>query len=85
MKDFDDPWRYRCPREHSNWRAGRGDTYYCYSCGEAFDELVDAKAAADTDEQPTPIRDDPALDDIDDRAERAVVALFDLEQTHLGG
>jgi len=36
-------------------------------------------------EEATLIADDPALEDVDDVTRRAVVALFDLEQTHLGG
>jgi len=79
-----DPWRYRCPRGHTSWDGPEGGRYYCRSCGEGFDELVDAKTTAPPTEEATPIGDHPALKDVDDRTERAVVALFDLEQTHLG-
>jgi hypothetical protein len=55
-----DPWRYRCPREHSNWRSA-GAGYHYWTCKDAFDELVDTKMAADADEPPTPIVDDPCM------------------------
>ena len=79
-----EPWRYRCPRGHTSWSGPEGGRYYCRSCGEGFDELVDAKPTATSIEEATSIANDPALEDVDARTERAVVALFDLEQTHLG-
>jgi hypothetical protein len=38
-----DPWRFRCPEGHCDWRT-RADGYYCRVCGEHFDELEDVKA-----------------------------------------
>ena len=78
-----EPWRYRCPRGHSNWRGGTGDRYYCQSCGEAFGELVDAKDLVDGAERSGPLSEDSHLEGVDDQTRRGVVALFDIEQTHL--
>jgi len=44
-----DPWRYRCPEGHASWTSlqtelGYGSAqaqYYCQSCAEHFDALVD--------------------------------------------
>lgn len=43
-----DPWRYRCPRGHSDWRTRSDGTYYCKGCARSgadpkFDDLVDMK------------------------------------------
>jgi len=80
-----EPWRYRCPRGHTSWAGPEGGRYYCQSCEAGFDELVDAKTTATPTEEATPIADDPALEGVDDQTRRAVVALFDIDQTHLGG
>lgn len=37
-----DPWRQRCPEGHCTWTS-RGERYYCNSCDDYFDELIDAK------------------------------------------
>jgi hypothetical protein len=85
MSDFDEPWRYRCPEGHASWHSPEYGRYYCRSCSEGFDELVDAKELGDDTERSVPVSEDPALEDVDDQTRRGVVALFDLKQTHLGG
>lgn len=42
------PWRYRCPKGHTNYRANNDGSYYCKRCNARgfdarFDELVDMK------------------------------------------
>ena len=50
-----DPWRYRCPEGHTSWtpvssdrgRNGPHVKYYCRTCKDHYDELIDAKELSD--------------------------------------
>jgi len=42
MSKAGDIWRLRCPKGHVNWHPRNGG-YYCQTCDEHFDDLVDAK------------------------------------------
>lgn len=37
-----DPWRHRCPEGHTALKR-YGEDYYCQSCDQVYDHLVDAK------------------------------------------
>jgi len=90
----DEPWRFACPDcgsvalVESLCSTLDEERYWCNRCSwyGLRSELHDKKATAkDSTETATPISEDPALEDLDDETRRAVVALFDLKQTHLGG
>lgn len=47
--------RLKCIQQHTDWRA-RETGFYCYTCGEEYDVLVDGKSGRFVDRDDVEVR-----------------------------